>query len=140
MEPPTLEQPEPYLFSCSYLSQVTGSHFSDRLMQSLAPRGIRVTMTCYGGPLFTVSSVLANRQASLMVGMEPVGEKTRLRLLVGSQGGKLTALIARYLYTSFLRSDLKPMSGVRLQPFTGLEVDAVIERFARYLESLPEAE
>ena len=32
------------------------------------------------------------------------------------------------------------MSGVRLQPFTGLEVDAVIERFARYLESLPEAE
>ena len=140
LEPPTLEHTDRYLFSCSYLSQVTGGHFSDRVMQYLATRGIRVTMTCYGGPLFTVHSILDDRQASLMVGMEPVGDQTRLRLLVGSQGGKLTALIARYLYTSFLRSDLKPMSGVRLQPFTGLEVDAVIERFARYLESLPEAE
>lgn len=140
LEPASVEQLDGWRFQCSYLSQVTGNQLSDRLMRKLAPKGIRVTMICYGGPLFTVSSTLENRTASLMVGMEPVGNKTRLRLLVGSKGGKITALLARYLYTSFLQSDLKPMTGVRLQPYTGLPVDATIERFAQYLESLPEAE
>ena len=136
-EPPKIAEPDRWTFCCSYLSEVTGSDPSDRLMRWLAPDGIRVTMTCFGGVLFTVKSVLGSRQASLMVGMEPSGDQTRLRLMVGSQKAGLQALVARYLYTSFLKSDLKPMTGVRLQPFTGLPVDATIERFARYLERLP---
>lgn len=139
LQPPTLEQPDKWRFSCSYLSEVTGSEWSDRLMQWLGKGGIGVTMTCYGGPLFTVQSILGKRRASLLVGMEPLGESTRLRLLVGSPARGAAAVLARYLYTSFLASDLKPMTGVRLNPYTGLVVDAVIERFARYLEALPEA-
>jgi aminopyrrolnitrin oxygenase len=136
-EAPETTKPDRWTFQCSYLSEVTGSEFSDRLMRWLAPNGIKVTMKCYGGVLFTVHSVLGQRQASLMVGMEPRGNQTRLRLMVGSQKPGLQAAMARYLYTSFLKSDLEPMTGVRLQPHTGLPVDAVIERFARYLESLP---
>lgn len=136
-EPAVVNEPDRFTFVCSYLSEVTGSQVSDRLMSWLAPEGIRVTMTCYGGVLFTVRSTLGDRKASLMVGMEPCQDKTRLRLMVGSQRSKLHALVARYLYTSFLRSDLEPMTGVRLQPYTGLPVDATIEQFARYLERLP---
>lgn len=138
-EPAHIQQHDQFTFSCSYLSEVTGGAVSDRLMDWLSPGGIRVTMTCYGGVLFTVRSEVGRRRASLMVGMQPVGDQTRLRLQVGSKGGRLQAALARYLYTSFLRSDLKPMTGVRLQPFTGLPVDATIESFARYLEELPEA-
>lgn len=140
LEPAQVEQPDPWRFRCSYLSEPTGGHASDRLMRYLSPKGIRVTMTCFGGTVFTVRSEVGSRKAALVVGMEPRGDTTRLRLLVGSQGRGVTALMARYLYTSFLKSDLKPMTGIRLQPYTGLEVDRTIERFARYLESLPEAE
>ena len=136
-EPPTITEPDQWTFSCSYLSEVTGNEVSDRMMRWLAPEGIKVTMTCYGGVLFTVKSTVGRRQASLMVGMEPRKDQTVLRLQVGSRGRGLQAVLARYLYTSFLKSDLKPMSGVRLQPYTGLAVDATIERFARYLEGLP---
>ncbi len=139
LQEPILEQVDRWRFSCTYLSEVTGAEISDKLMRWLAPNGIRVTMTCYGGTLFTVQSQLGRRKASLLVGMTPKGDHTLIRLLVGSKGGGLSALVARYLYTAFLRSDLKPMSGVRLQPYTGLPVDATIERFARYLEALPEA-
>lgn len=139
LEPPQLKQLDEYRFQCSYRSEVTGHHLSDKVMQRLAPDGIKVTMTCFGGPLFTVTSTLSKHTASLMVGMEPVGDKTRLRLLVGSKGGPFRAILARYLYTSFLKSDLIPMTGIKLSPFTGLKVDETMERFARYLETLPEA-
>lgn len=137
---PELAQPDPWTFACSYVSEVTGHQASDRLMRWLAPDGIRVTMTCYGGTLFSVNSLLGQREASLLVGMTPRGDQTLLRMTVGTHHRGFSALMARYLYTSFLRSDLKPMTGIRLQPFTGLAVDAVIERFARYLESLPEVD
>ncbi|MFA5505780.1 MAG: Rieske 2Fe-2S domain-containing protein [Vulcanimicrobiota bacterium] len=138
-EPAVVLEPDRWTFSCSYLSEVTGGQLSDRLMRRLAPDGIRVTMTCYGGVLFLVNSVVGSRRASLLVGMEPEGDRTRLRLQIGSTGKGLQSVLARYLYTAFLKSDLKPMAGVRLQPFTGLPVDATIERFARYLEGLPTA-
>ena len=136
-EPAIIAEPDRWTFSCSYVSEVTGDEVSDKIMRWLAPEGIKVTMTCYGGVLFTVKSTLGERRASLMVGMEPQEDQTKLRLQVGSRGKGLQAVVARYLYTSFLKSDLKPMSGIRLQPYTGLAVDAVIERFARYLERLP---
>lgn len=139
VEAPKIWQEDRWTFSCSYTSEVTGGHLSDRLMDYLARGQIKVSMTCYGGPLFTVRSELGKRRASLLVGMEPQGDKTRLRLLVGSPAKGLPALLARYLYTSFLRSDLKPMSGARLNPYTGLQVDAVMEAFARYLDALPVA-
>lgn len=137
--PPEISQPDRFRFACTYHSQATGSQLSDRLMNWLSKGDIEVTMTCFGGPLFTVSSVLGPRRASLMVGMTPEGDHTRIRLMVGSPSRGPAALLARYLYTSFLESDLQPMTGVRLAPFTGLAVDATMERFARYLEALPEA-
>lgn len=139
-EPPLIEQPNPWQFSCSYRSQVTGHHLNDRLMKWLSGNDIKVTMTCIGGVLFTVSSVLGKRRASLLVGMTPEGDSTRVRLMVGSTKRGLTATLSRYLYTSFLKNDLEPMTGIRLNPFTGLSVDATIERFAHYLDALPEAQ
>lgn len=138
--PPTIEQPDSWRFACTYHSQVTGHDLNDRVMKWLSGNNIQVTMTCFGGPLFTVHSVLGRRRASLMVGMTPESDHTRIRLMVGSTSKGLTALVARYLYTSFLKNDLEPMTGVRLNPFTGLEVDATIEQFARYLEALPESQ
>lgn len=141
LEEPEIRQEGSHVFHCSYLSEVTGAQLSDRLMQSLAKDGIGVTMSCYGGTLFTVHSKLGEHRAGLLVGMEPrKDDSTRLHLFVGSQGRGVKALLARYLYTAFLKSDLEPMTGVRLQPHTGLAVDETISRFANYLESLPEAD
>ena len=139
LEPPLIEQPDAYRFDCSYLSMPTGTALSDRLMTRLAPRGIRVTMQCYGGPLFVVQSRLGRRETALVVGMEPLGHQTRLRLSVGSPKPGPISWVAGFLYSSFLKRDLGAMSGIRLQPYTGLAVDETMERFARYLESLPVA-
>lgn len=139
-EPPHIEQLDSWRFACTYRSQVTGHDLNDRLMRWLSNNDIKVTMTCFGGPLFTVRSSLGKRRASLMVGMTPEKDATRIRLMVGSSSRGLTALVSRYLYTSFLKNDLEPMTGVRLNPYTGLPVDSTIERFAHYLEALPEAQ
>lgn len=138
--PAEVERPDRYRFACSYLSYATGRELSDRLMNWLSKGKIKVRMECYGGPLFLVRSQLGARQSALLVGMEPLPDQTtRLRLSVGGPSRGLASFLARYLYTTFLKRDLEPMSGIRLQPFTGLEVDKIMEQFARYLESLPEA-
>ncbi len=139
LEPPVVEQPDAYRFECSYLSTPTGTALSDRLMTRLAPQGIRVTMQCYGGPLFVVQSSLGQRNSALVVGMEPHGRQTRLRLSVGSPKPGPISWLAGFLYSSFLKRDLTAMSGIRMQPYTGLPVDQTMERFARYLEGLPVA-
>lgn len=139
LEPPRVERPDAYRFVCSYLSQPTGNELSDRLMSWLSGGRIAVQMECYGGPLFLVRSRLSKRQSALLVGMQATPEGgTRLRLAVGSPGRGPTRALTSYLYTAFLKRDLQAMVGIKLRPYTGLAVDAIIEQFARYLEGLPE--
>lgn len=140
LEPALIERADDYRFACSYVSYATGSEVSDRLMNWLAGGRIRVRMECYGGPLFVVQSRLKSRESALLVGMEALESGgTRLRLSVGSRSGGAVSLLTAYLYTAFLRRDLGAMTGIKLQPYTGLEVDRIMEQFARYLEALPEA-
>ncbi len=140
LEPALIERPNDYRFACSYVSYATGSELSDRLMNWLAGGKIRVRMECYGGPLFVVRSRLKARESALLVGMEATSQgSTRLRLSVGSASGGLVSLLTSYLYTAFLSRDLGAMTGIQLQPYTGLEVDRIMEQFALYLEGLPEA-
>ena len=140
LRPAEIGQAEPYRFTCSYVSHATGSELSDRLMNWLSKGEIKVRMECFGGPLFLVRSQLGERQSALLVGLEPLDDGgTRLRLSVGGPSRGPASVLARYLYTTFLKSDLAPMTGIRLNPYTGLEVDKIMEQFARYLECLPEA-
>lgn len=139
LEPPAVEQPDRYRFACSYRSEPTGGELSDRLMRWLSGGRIGVRMECFGGPLFLVRSQLKARQSALLVGMQAAeGGATQLSLSVGSPSGGPVGALTSYLYTAFLQRDLQPMTGIRLKPYTGLPVDAVMEKFARYLESLPE--
>lgn len=141
LEPARVERADGFRFACSYVSHATGSEISDRVMNWLSGGRIQVRMECFGGPLFLVRSQLGRRVSSLLVGMEPTAEGgTRLRLSVGSPRRGPAGLLAAYLYTTFLRRDLNAMTGIRLRPYTGLAVDATIEQFARYLESLPEGQ
>ena len=139
-EPAQVDQADAFRFGCSYRSYATGSEISDRAMNWLSGRDIRVRMECFGGPLFLVRSQLGRRQSALLVGMEALPDgATKLRLSVGGPSRGPASLLARYLYLTFLKRDLEPMTGIRLQPFTGLAVDAIMEQFAHYLEGLPEA-
>lgn len=139
--PAEVDRPDDFRFACSYLSYATGSELSDRLMNWLSRGEIKVRMECFGGPLFLVRSQLGQRQSALLVGMEALpDDATRLRLSVGGPSRGPASLLARYLYTTFLKRDLEPMTGIRLRPYTGLEVDKIMEEFARYLERLPEAQ
>lgn len=139
LDVPQVERVDPFRFACSYVSQATGSELSDRLMNWLSGGRIEVRMECFGGPLFLVRSRLGRRVSSLLVGMEAIpGGGTRMRLSVGSPSRGPAGSLAAYLYTSFLKRDLNAVTGIRLRPYTGLEVDALMEQFARYLEGLPE--
>lgn len=136
---PEVERADAFRFACSYISHPTGSELSDRLMTWLSGGRIEVRMECFGGPLFLVRSRLGKRVSSLLVGMEAIPEGgTRMRLSVGSPSRGPVGALAAYLYRSFLRRDLDAMTGIRLRPYTGLPVDALMEQFARYLEGLPE--
>jgi hypothetical protein len=139
LEPAAVNQPDGFRFRCSYVSCATGREFSDQLMNWLSAGQIQVRLECYGGPLFLVRSRLSRRESALLVGMEALKNgATRLRLAVGSPHRGPASALARYLYTTFLKRDLRAMTGIRLKPYTGLAVDQTIERFAGYLESLPE--
>lgn len=136
LEEPLLERLDRYRMRMTCVWRVSGRGLSDRLMQWLSGDRIRVEFTCFGGPLLLIRSDLGTVRSSLLVGLQPDGQRCGVQLLFGSQGGRLAGALCRWLYTEFLRRDLAVLEGARFQPYTGRSCDGPLGVFARYLEEL----
>lgn len=139
VEEPRLERlPEGGLL-LSYVSRVTGRGPSDRAMRWLARDRIRVRLTCHG-PTIVVETDLARTRTAAVLGLLPEGDRVRAFAAFGVPRREpllpLRHAVARWLFSSFLGSDLAVIEGMRLT--TAHVTDRGVSAVTRYLASLPE--
>jgi len=121
-------------FSLRYVSRVTGTGLSDRIMQWLSGDRIDVRLTCHGSML-VVETDLGFTRTAAVVGMMPTAAGTRLNAAFGVRRGPLLGLrlaLTRWLFGAFLRRDLGVVEGMRLR--TDVD-DATLQALFDFLRS-----
>jgi len=121
-------------FSLRYVSRVTGTGLSDRVMQRLSGDRIDVRLTCHGSVLVVETDLGFTRTAAI-VGMVPTEQGTRLNAAFGVRRGPLLGLrlaLTRWLFGAFLRRDLGIVEGMRLR--TDVD-DATLQALFDFLRS-----
>ncbi len=138
IEPPQLTRSEGTL-ELRYLSRVTGGGLADRVMKRVSGNRIRVRQICHG-PIIVVETDLGRTRTSAVLGLLTKGGKVRAFGAFGTQRGGLTLrlrlLLARWLFTAFLRKDFAVVEGMRLN-LEGVE-DVGVRAVSAFLRSLPD--
>ena len=117
LAPPEIIHDAARSFSLRYVSRVTGTGLSDRVMKWLSGDRIDVRLTCHGSML-VVETDLGFTRTAAVVGMVPTEQGTRLNAAFGVRRGALLGLrlaLTRWLFGAFLRRDLGIVEGMRLR-------------------------
>jgi nitrite reductase/ring-hydroxylating ferredoxin subunit len=145
-ETPTVECLEGHRIRLRYVSRVTGTGLADRVMKWLSNDTIRVTITCYGGPLFTVESMLKHRRSMLLLGVMPTPTGVTITPVFVRKRGSVAAIdkiglaVARWLFTRFLEKDLGALHRMRFRPPAGLAPEDPLHQFLDFVAGLPRVE
>lgn len=118
-QPPVVEAPDGYRLRLTYVSRVTGTGLADRIMKRLSGDHIHVTITCCGGPLFTVESRLKARCSMLLLGIMPTATGVEITPVFVRKKGpaglvdRFGLAVAGWLFTRFLEKDLSALHRMR---------------------------
>jgi phenylpropionate dioxygenase-like ring-hydroxylating dioxygenase large terminal subunit len=145
-EPPLLERLDRFRLRLRYLSRVTGTGLSDRVMKWLSKDHIRVSITCWGGTVFTVESHAGPSHSMLVIGATPVPEGVRLVPVFAMKKSAIPGLtrlrltVARWLFMRFLEKDMSSLQDMRFKPpQTHLPAEQTLQQFFDYVTNLPTA-
>lgn len=142
---PVLELPDRHRARLRYVSSVTGHSVADRAIRWLSGDSISVTVTCYGGTIISVESDLGSVRSVLMLCLRDLGGSVEVVPVFGGIGrsrwsSSLRALVAQWLYGSFIRKDVGFMDDMHFRhPRAGPD-DPVLHRFLKYAVELPAEE
>ena len=140
---PVISRPDSMTFHVRYSTAVTGRGWSDQAMRFLSGNDIRVHVTCAGGTMVIVESLVGRRRGYLMASLRPVKDGVSILPLFGVPRGssglhRIHGRVAALLFTEFLRRDVRPLSGIRFPDnFTDAQ-DETIDACYRYLCQLPD--
>ncbi|MCM2315699.1 MAG: Rieske 2Fe-2S domain-containing protein [Thermoanaerobaculia bacterium] len=140
---PVITNPDPLSFNVRYSTRVIGDGWSDRTMRFLSGDEIRVNVTCAGGTMVVVESLVGRRRGFLMVSLRPTRTGVSIvpffgvpRTATGSH--LLSARVSAMLFSAFLRRDVKPLRGIRFPANYVDGRDSTIDACYRFLCQLPE--
>lgn len=140
---PEVTYPDAKTFYVTYSTTVIGDGWSDRAMRALSGNDIRVRVTCSGGALILVESVIRRWRGFLMVCLRPTANGVSILPLFGVPRTGMHGLHARVaasLFTAFLKRDVEALSGIRFPAGFLDNQDPTINACYRYLCDLPEYE
>lgn len=125
-----------------YVSRITGSGISDRVMRWLADDRVQATIECWGGTMVVVRSQVGRVASRLLLCFTPVGGGVTVVPIVArprrsSIADALALRIGRWLFTSFLERDVVPLDGMDLRIDRALGLDGPSGWAARWLVTLP---
>jgi aminopyrrolnitrin oxygenase len=146
-EPPDLESIDRHRLRLRYVSRVTGKGLVDRVTKWLSQDHVRVSITCWGGTLFTVESRLGKVQSMLLLGIRPTaGGRVEVTPVVAMKRARIglwdgiRVRLSLWLFTCFLKKDLAILQEMRFQaPGPFLPTDEPLRLFLEYLDGLPAA-
>jgi phenylpropionate dioxygenase-like ring-hydroxylating dioxygenase large terminal subunit len=142
---PVVERPDRHRVRLRYVSRVTGRTAADRAIKWLSGDSISVTVTCHGGTIISVESDLGSVRSVLLLCLRDLGPSVEVVPIFGGRGrgrwsSSLKALLARWLYGSFIRKDVAFMDDMRFRYPAGGPEDPVLHRFLEYAAELPTEE
>ena len=121
----------------TYRARVTGREISDLVMKWLSKDNIRIRQRCYG-PIVFVETDLGFTRTAAVFGILTIKNGVRAYGAFGVEPGpalRLRLVLARWLFTAFLRRDFQVVQDMRL--CVDVE-DEGVQRMATYLRSLPQ--
>ena len=126
----------------SYVSRVTGSGISDRLMRMVANDRIDATIQCWGGTLIVVKSRAGALVSRLLLCLTPVEGGVLVTAIVARPRGNalidaIVLRMTRWLFTAFLQRDVEPLAGMDLRIEGALASPGPLAWAARWLATLP---
>lgn len=142
-EPPTAISLDEFRFQLKYRSRVVGTGVADKTMQWLANDNIHVTITCWGGAIFTIESDLGRVQSNLLVSLCPTATGTLIIPLfaVPRTGNPafdaLRWRVSQWLFTSFLFKDVAVLEGMELKVRLPMPNHEPLAKFIEWLDQLP---
>ena len=146
-EPPTFVQLDRNSVRLGYCARVTGNNVSDKVMKWISKDEIRLSLTCVGGSLLLVESLLGRHRSFVMLSMCPAGQAgSTVRAVVGVAGApnratvKIAARLAAWLFGAFLKKDIGVLQQMNWHA-PEVEVtlgDCLTRRLGDYFRGLPE--
>lgn len=126
-----------------YVSRITGSGLSDRVMRWLSDDRVTATIECWGGTMVVVRSRVGTLESRLLLCLTPIGRHvTVVPIVARPRGGSpiaeaLALRIGRWLFTSFLTRDVVPLAGMDLRIERAIGLPGPAGWAARWLVTLP---
>jgi phenylpropionate dioxygenase-like ring-hydroxylating dioxygenase large terminal subunit len=146
-EPPTFVQLDRNSVRLSCCARVTGTNVSDRVMKWIAKDEIRLSLTCVGGSMLLVESLLGRHRSFVMLSMCPAGQaESTVRAVAGIAGApsratvKIAVRLAAWLFGAFLKNDIGILQQMNWHA-PEVEVtlgDTLTRRLGDYFRGLPE--
>jgi hypothetical protein len=143
--PPDVAVVSRHVLELRYVSRVTGTGLSDRIMKALSDDTIRVTIRCWGGTILTIHSRVGRTMSHLMLCITPTSTGTTVMPLIAVPRGKipgaaaLRAHASRWLFLTFLGRDLRPLANMRLNLVNATRARGPLGVCATWLTELSEA-
>ena len=126
-----------------YVSRITGSGLSDRVMRWLSSDRVTATIECWGGTMIVVRSRVGTLESRLLLCLTPQGNHvTVVPIVARPRSGwpiveALALRIGRWLFTSFLARDVVPLAGMDLRIDRAIDLPGPGGWCARWLLTLP---
>ena len=146
-EPPTFQRLDQHRVRLSYRARVTGSHLSDRMMKWLSNDEIHTCVTCVGGSMLLVESLVGRHRSFVILSMCPAGRAgATLRAVAGVAGApsrltvRMSVSVAAWLFHAFLKKDVGILQQMDWhEPAVEATLgDTLMRRLCKFFRSLPE--
>lgn len=147
LAPPALIRDGNRELTVRYHTRPRAAALSDRLMNWISRDGVYGTIRAMGGSMMLVEARVGARETFILLSFAPQrGVGTTIRGIVGLRGkdnllNRVSVIIARVLFTAFLRKDLHVLDGIRWHE--PRQVDSVGDEYTRQLcaffRDLPDA-
>jgi nitrite reductase/ring-hydroxylating ferredoxin subunit len=134
-----------HVLELRYVSRVTGTGVSDRIIKRLSDDTICVTIRCWGGTLLTVRSEVGRLVSHLLLCFTPTPHGALITPMIAVPKGRIPgvalvrAYCSRWLFLTFLKRDLEPLAGMQLNVANALAAPGPLGVCAEWLTHLPEA-
>jgi phenylpropionate dioxygenase-like ring-hydroxylating dioxygenase large terminal subunit len=148
---PKIEHPAPLAHRASYIFEIEGTSWQDRLTRFAGGPNVHLEITEWAGNIVLARATLQRAQTFGMLFLEPQSsERTLVHIMVFARRSQtlvgqrlldaLRTSIRSYLVCRFLRSDISRMKGGYVQPHRLIEQDQAVADYMRFLCQLPSGE
>lgn len=134
LEPLRVDCPSPLARRSSYLAEILGEKYYDRILRRLVNRQVKITLTIWGGTFAVITANFGQRRSRFFVISEPlVDGKTRCEVIVFTPrlGNLLSRMllqplmlrVRRHLTTAYLKAESEDLGSPKYRRGTLTEID-----------------